>query len=88
MQPPKKKKVKVLTAEQARYRKRQNDLNRKKTAQCNAAEKLQAARDQERSSKRVRPLNRYIKNRPPPPEIESDEEPKLRKGGDRLEGRG
>ncbi|CAL2048827.1 unnamed protein product [Caenorhabditis brenneri] len=77
MQPPKKKKATVLTAEQAKNRKKLNDLNRKKTAQWNAAENLQAARDQERTAKRVRPLNRYIQNRPPSPEMESDEEPKL-----------
>ncbi|EGT49053.1 hypothetical protein CAEBREN_05786 [Caenorhabditis brenneri] len=47
MQPSKKKKAKVLTAEQARYRKKQSDSNRKKTAQWDAAEILQAARDKE-----------------------------------------
>ncbi|EGT58021.1 hypothetical protein CAEBREN_29833 [Caenorhabditis brenneri] len=65
MQPPMKKKATVLTAEQAKNRKKLNDLNRKKTAQWN------------RTAKRVRPLNRYIQNRPPSPEMETDEEPKL-----------
>ncbi|EGT49566.1 hypothetical protein CAEBREN_08209 [Caenorhabditis brenneri] len=76
-QPPKKKKVEVLTDEQIKSRKRQNELKKKKKAQWDAAEALQATRDLEHNAKRERPLNRYVLERPPPPSAsESDEEPK------------